>query len=87
MVWIYFLVKDGVTSFGFAVILVWVGLLCSVWSDWILAAIANNWGGLPSGDIAFLFWIYFIAKRLPMFSVQNFLGKPLHLPLLELKMS
>jgi hypothetical protein len=69
MIWMFFLAREGGSGFGFVVIFVWVGLLCSVWSDWILAAIADNWGGLPSSDIAFLFWIYFVAKRLPMLSI------------------
>lgn len=44
------------------------GLLCAFYCDWILAAIAGNWAGLPSSDIAVLYWIYFAAKRLPMLS-------------------
>lgn len=38
------------------------------YSDWILAAIAGNLSGFPSGDIAVLYWLYFVAKRLPMLS-------------------
>jgi hypothetical protein len=69
LVWIVFLIGEGKTGFGFAVISVWVGLMCSVWSDWVLAAIADNWAGMPSGDIAVFFWVYFAAKRLPMLSI------------------
>jgi hypothetical protein len=47
------------------IFLLFGGLYC----DWILAAIAGNWGGLPSSDVAALYWIYFVSKRLPMFSV------------------
>jgi hypothetical protein len=69
LIWIFFLTKQGKAGFGFAVIAVWIGLICAVWADWVLAAIADNWGGMPSGDIAVFFWIYFAAKRLPMFSM------------------
>jgi hypothetical protein len=44
------------------------GLFGALYCDWILAAIARNWAGLPSNDIAVLFWVYFLAKRLPMLS-------------------
>ena len=44
------------------------GLFGAFYCDWILAAIARNWAGLPSNDIAVLFWVYFVAKRLPMLS-------------------
>jgi hypothetical protein len=44
------------------------GLAAAFYCDWILAAIAENWAGLPSNDIAVLFWFYFVAKRLPMLS-------------------
>jgi hypothetical protein len=43
-------------------------LFGAFYCDWILAAIAENWAGLPSSDIAFLYWIYFAAKRMPMLS-------------------
>jgi len=46
-----------------------MGLVCAIYSDWILASITKNWGGVPSSDIELLFWIYFIAKRLPMLSI------------------
>jgi hypothetical protein len=44
------------------------GLFGAFYCDWILAAITRNWAGLPSNDIAVLFWVYFLAKRLPMLS-------------------
>jgi hypothetical protein len=44
------------------------GLFGAFYCDWILAAIAGSWAGLPSNDIAVLFWVYVAAKRLPMLS-------------------
>ena len=41
-------------------------LLLSICMDWVLAVIAGNYSGKPDGDIAIMFWIYFMAKRLPM---------------------
>jgi hypothetical protein len=37
-------------------------------SDWILAAVEGNWVGVPSGNYEIVYWLYFAAKRLPMFS-------------------
>lgn len=44
------------------------GVLGAFYSDWILGAIADNVWGAPSGDSTYLYWSYFIAKRLPLFS-------------------
>ena len=49
--------------------IVFFGLFGAFYCDWILAAVARNWAGLPSNDIAVLFWVYFVAKRLPMLSL------------------
>lgn len=38
------------------------------YSDLVLAAITGNTFGSPSGDVAVLYWAYFIAHRLPMFA-------------------
>jgi hypothetical protein len=46
----------------------WVGILSALYCDWILGAIADNMIGAPSSDVAVLYWIYFVAKRLPLFS-------------------
>jgi hypothetical protein len=43
-------------------------VLAALYSDWILGAIAGNLVGLPSGDVAPLYWGYIVAKRLPFFS-------------------
>jgi hypothetical protein len=32
-------------------------IMTTLWSDWVLAAIANNLVGVPSGDNAVLFWV------------------------------
>ena len=39
-----------------------------LYSDWILGEIAGNLVGIPSGDVRALYWAYFAAKRLPMFT-------------------
>lgn len=48
-----------------------IGVLTALWSDWILAAMevkdGGSWAGLPSSDIAWLYWSYFAAKRLTLF--------------------
>jgi hypothetical protein len=43
-------------------------VLAALYSDWVLGAIAGNLVGLPSGDVAPLYWGYILAKRLPFFS-------------------
>ena len=44
------------------------GVLGALYSDWVLAAIAENMVGVPSGDNAPLYWTCFVAKRLPFVS-------------------
>ncbi|KAK3381758.1 hypothetical protein B0H63DRAFT_476570 [Podospora didyma] len=46
-----------------------VGTLALLFGDWILAAIAGNVVGAPDGINAALYWTYFVAKRLPFFSL------------------
>jgi hypothetical protein len=44
-------------------------IVCAVlYSDWILGTIAGSLAGIPSGDIAWMYWGYFVAKRFPMLS-------------------
>ncbi|KAE8447825.1 hypothetical protein EG329_010054 [Mollisiaceae sp. DMI_Dod_QoI] len=43
-------------------------VLAALYSDWVLGAIAGNLVGLPSGDVAPLYWGYILAKRLPFLS-------------------
>jgi len=42
-------------------------VLGAFYCDWILAALAGNLVGVPSGDTAILYWTYFGAKRIPLF--------------------
>jgi hypothetical protein len=44
------------------------GFFSTLYADLVLGAIANNLLGLPSGDFAPLYWLWFVAKRLPMLS-------------------
>ena len=39
-----------------------------LYSDWVLGAVAGNLIGTPSSDIAVVYWLYFAAKRLQMFT-------------------
>jgi hypothetical protein len=52
-------------AFGFFVLTV----LSALYADWVLGCIAGNFVGVPSSDIQVLYWVYFAAKRLPMFSL------------------
>lgn len=58
---------------GFLALLAVTGFLTALWSDWILAAMevkdGGSWAGTPSSDIAWLYWSYFVAKRLTFFSL------------------
>ncbi|KAF1925098.1 uncharacterized protein M421DRAFT_424121 [Didymella exigua CBS 183.55] len=44
------------------------GFFSTLYADLVLGAIADNPLGLPSADFAPLYWVWFIAKRLPMLS-------------------
>jgi len=44
------------------------GILAALFSDWILAAIADNYAGVPDGNNSVLYWSYFVAKRLQILS-------------------
>jgi len=46
-----------------------LGLIAALYSDWVLAGLAENLVGVPSGDVAPLYYAYFAAKRLPIFSL------------------
>jgi hypothetical protein len=43
--------------------------LSLLYSDWILGAVAGNLARVPSSDIAWLYWAYFISERLPLLSI------------------
>ncbi|KAI5843590.1 hypothetical protein BZA05DRAFT_410697 [Tricharina praecox] len=45
-----------------------LGLVAAVYSDWALAALADNPTGQPSGDVAWFYFLYFAVKRLPTLS-------------------
>ena len=45
------------------------GILAVFYSDWALGMMSGNISGLPSGDVAPLYWSYFVGKRLPMLSL------------------
>ncbi|TFK29559.1 hypothetical protein FA15DRAFT_664107 [Coprinopsis marcescibilis] len=53
--------------------IVWVvgsfSILAVFYSDWALGMMTNNITGLPSSDAAAVYWTYWVAKRLPMFSL------------------
>ena len=52
---------------GWAVIVVTV--LFALYTDWILAAVADDVVGVPSSDNQIFYWLYFAAKRFPMLSM------------------
>jgi hypothetical protein len=59
----------GIGVLGSAMQLVmWVAILAAFYSDWILGAIAGSLSGVPSSDVAPLYYSYLIVKRLPLFS-------------------
>jgi len=45
-----------------------VGVLAALYSDWVIAFLAGNMAGVPMSDNALLYWTYFFAKRIPLFS-------------------
>lgn len=45
------------------------GVASALYGDMVLAAIAGAWYGVPSRDAEILYWSWFVAKRLPMFSM------------------
>lgn len=57
--------RQGLQSF-FASALMLTGLLAALYSDWVLGVITGNLAGVPSGDVRVIYWIYFVAKRLPL---------------------
>jgi hypothetical protein len=61
----------GLSAFFSCIIgIICVGMLAAFYSDWILGAIARNgWSGAPTDDNAWLYWSYFVAKRLPLASL------------------
>lgn len=44
------------------------GFFSALYSDLVLGAIAGNWAGFPGNGNEILYWAWFAAKRIPMFS-------------------
>lgn len=64
------LVSAYIHTFGSAVLafIAVFGFFSALYSDLVLGAVAENLIGFPTTDYAPLYWIWFIAKRLPMLS-------------------
>jgi len=61
LITMYFL--DGVVT-----LIIWVTMLAAFYSDMALGAMTNDLVGAPSEENQYLYWTYFIAKRIPFFS-------------------
>jgi len=48
-------------------VLAFIGFFAALYSDWALGVMTENLAGVPSSDIRVLYWIYFAAKRIPLF--------------------
>ncbi|KAK4214913.1 hypothetical protein QBC37DRAFT_313340 [Rhypophila decipiens] len=59
----------GSFLFGGMCCLVVLTVLFALYSDWVLGALADDLTGVPSQDVLVFYLIYFLAKRLPMFSM------------------
>ena len=59
----------GFNMFTFIILVLWAGMLAAFYSDWVLGAIAKSLVGAPTEDNKVFYWTYFVAKRLPMFSL------------------
>jgi len=53
---------------GFALTIAFFLVLSALYADWCLGIMLDNIVGVPSGDKSILYWTYFVAKRLTMFS-------------------
>jgi len=56
----------GIGGFGFSFTL--FTILAAFYGDWALGMMVHNLVGLPSGDNSGLYWSYWLAKRLTLFS-------------------
>ena len=56
----------GMGGVGFSFIL--FTILAAFYGDWALGMLVHNLIGLPSGDNSGLYWSYWVAKRLTLFS-------------------
>jgi len=57
------------TAFVAMFLILWVGMLAAFYSDWVLGAITGNLVGTPGSSNKIIYWSYFIAKRIPLFSL------------------
>lgn len=54
---------------AWSALLVLCGLLAALYSDLVLAGLAGSLIGAPSSGNSALYFVYFAAKRLPIFSI------------------
>ncbi|KAA8913659.1 hypothetical protein FN846DRAFT_929122 [Sphaerosporella brunnea] len=72
LTFLYYCVSGGDSDAvrrSFTVIFVTFGTLPALYSDWVLAGLADNLIGVPSSDNALLYFGYFASKRIPFFSL------------------
>ena len=43
--------------------------LVPLYADWMLGSMVDNLVGVPSGDVAVIYWLYFASKRLNMLNL------------------
>ena len=58
----------GHTAFVAMILILWAGMLAAFYSDWVLGAVTGNLVGSPDMSNKWIYWTYFIAKRIPLFS-------------------
>lgn len=58
----------GHTAFVVISLILWAGMLAAFYSDWVLGAVTGNLVGTPDSSNKMVYWTYFIAKRIPLFS-------------------
>jgi len=63
--------SEGECCSGMVLSVPFICVFALFWMDWALAIITGNLAGSPGNDrrIQAIFWIYFLAKRLPLFSL------------------
>ena len=60
---------EKVALTGFVATLVLFIVLGAFYSDWALGIMLDNLVGIPSSDASGVYWTYFVAKRLTLFSL------------------
>ena len=56
------------TAFVAMILVLWAGMLAAFYSDWVLGAITGDLVGTPTSSNKIIYWTYFLAKRIPLFS-------------------